>query len=144
MKMKISKTAFIVLVALLFTYTDGLTEDRNKKIVGKWYNPRTYKLNGEMKGFQFKRNGKCKALGIETLHLDSWQIKEGKLFVEGKRFSEEKGEWERYNTVERIEKLTRDSLYLLISESPFKMGFLYVSPKTLKKELKQPSLPGKK
>ena len=44
-------------------------ETPEKKIIGKWYNPHTYRMSGELKGFQFKKGGKCKALEVNDLLL---------------------------------------------------------------------------
>ena len=86
-------------------------ETPEKKIIGKWYNPHTYRMSGELKGFQFKKGGKCKALGIKILDLKTWKIKDGNLIIEGDRLPQEPGE-ERseYRTVEKIEILRNDSL----------------------------------
>ncbi|MFR3330250.1 MAG: lipocalin family protein [Odoribacter splanchnicus] len=127
---------FIVFLILLCLSSSGKAEDLNKKVVGKWYNPYTYDSSGEMKGFWFKKNGKCKALGIKTLDLRTWEVKNGRLIIKGYSLTKDGKEWEDYETSERIEKVNSDSLYVIAAEKPFKMGFLYLTPKCLKKKVK--------
>ena len=100
-------------------------ETPEKKIIGKWYNPHTYRMSGELKGFQFKKGGKCKALGIKILDLKTWKIdKDGYLIVEG--FSKgEDGKVEVYKTRERIGYITPDSLELVAQDGPPRLAFLY-------------------
>ena len=43
-----------------------------KQIIGKWCNPYTYKSTGELKGFEFKKGGKCSAINIPSLDLKKW------------------------------------------------------------------------
>lgn len=106
-------------------------ETPEKKIIGKWYNPHTYRMSGELKGFQFKKNGKCKALGIKTLDLRTWKIKDGNLIIEGDRLPKEAGEVRReYRTVEKIDILRNDSLRVLVAP-PARLGFLYVKKNKL-------------
>ena len=112
-------------------------ETPEKKIIGKWYNPHTYRMSGELKGFQFKKGGKWKALGIKILDLKTWKIKDGNLIIEGDRLPQEPGE-ERseYRTVEKIEILRNDSLRVLIAP-PSRMGFLYVKKNKLPERQKE-------
>ncbi len=106
-------------------------ETPEKKIIGKWYNPHTYRMSGELKGFQFKKNGKCKALGIKTLYLRTWKIKDGNLIIEGDRLPKEAGEVRsEYRTVEKIDILRNDSLRVLVAP-PARLGFLYVKKNKL-------------
>lgn len=107
-------------------------KSQSKQIIGKWYNPYTYQSSGELKGFQFKRNGTCKALGIKDLELQSWRIENGFLIIEGFDVKED-GTREPYKTSERIDKLTSDTLSLVAAEKPFKMVFLYMPEKAVKK-----------
>ena len=58
-----------------------------KQIIGKWCNPYTYKSTGELKGFEFKKGGKCSAINIPSLDLKTWKVDNGYLIVEG--FSKE-------------------------------------------------------
>lgn len=132
------KKCIVLMVSaiLICVYTNGWAEDLHKKVVGKWYNPYTYESTGEMKGFHFKKNGKCKALGITTLDLRTWEVKDGCLRIKGFYLTKDGKEWKDYETSERIEKVNADSLYVIAAEKPFKMGFLYLNPKTLKKKVK--------
>ena len=85
----------------------------------------------ELKGFQFKKNGKCKALGIKTLDLRTWKIKDGNLIIEGDRLPKEAGEVRsEYRTVEKIDILRNDSLRVLVAP-PARLGFLYVKKNKL-------------
>ena len=71
-----------------------------KQIIGKWCNPYTYKSTGELKGFEFKKGGKCSAINIPSLDLKTWKVDNGYLIVEG--FSkEDDGKVEVYKTRER-------------------------------------------
>ena len=127
--------ACIAFIGLLCTYTNGFADDLNKKIVGKWYNPYTYESTGEMRGFEFKKNGKCKALGIKTLDLRTWEVKDGQLLIKGFYLDKDNKTWEEYSTSERIEQLNADTLYVVAAEKPFKMAFIYLNSKILKKKV---------
>ena len=103
-------------------------ETPEKKIIGKWYNPHTYRMSGELKGFQFKKGGKCKALGIKILDLKTWKIKDGNLIIEGDRLPQEPGEeHSEYRTVEKI----------VLIAPPSRMGFLYVKKNKLPERQKE-------
>ncbi|WP_294469809.1 lipocalin family protein [uncultured Bacteroides sp.] len=104
-----------------------------KQIIGKWCNPYTYKSTGELKGFQFKKGGKCSAINIPSLDLKTWKIdKDGYLIIEG--FSkEDNGKTEVYKTRERIGILTSDSLQLVTHDGPPRLAFLYINTKSIKK-----------
>ena len=108
-----------------------------KQIIGKWCNPYTYQSTGELKGFEFKKGGKCSAVNIPSLDLKTWKIKDGNLIIEGDRLPQEPGE-ERseYRTVEKIEILRNDSLRVLIAP-PSRMGFLYVKKNKLPERQKE-------
>lgn len=132
MKRIITLATSLVLICLC---TNGFADDLRKKIVGKWYNPYTYESTGEKKGFHFKKNGVCKALNIKTLDLKEWHIKDGKLMVKGLYLDEKTGKWEEYKTAEYIEQVNSDTLYVLTARKPYKIGFLYLSPKALKEKV---------
>lgn len=124
---------FFLMILLLGTLVQGNAQkSANKKIVGKWYNPFTYESMGELRGFHFKRNGKCEALGIKTLELKTWKIEKGCLVIDGIAINED-GTREPYNTSEKIDKLTADTLSVIAAEKPFKLTFLYMPKKALKK-----------
>lgn len=135
MKRIITLMASLVLICLC---TNGFADDLKKKIVGKWYNPYTYESTGEKKGFQFKKNGSCKALGIKGLNLKMWEIKEGYLIIKGLEQLEDSGKWKNYETSEYIEQVNSDTLYVLTARKPYKIGFLYLSPKALKENIISP------
>ena len=79
-----------------------------KQIIGKWCNPYTYKSTGELKGFEFKKGGKCSAS------------------------KEDDGKVEVYKTRERIGYLTSDSLQLIVNEGTPRLAFLYLNTKSIK------------
>lgn len=122
-------------IGLLCIYTNGFADDLRKKVAGKWCNPYTYESTGKFKGFHLKKNGKCKAIGVADLKLESWEIKNGRLITRGTAFSEKEQKWKDYYTSERIELVNADSLYLIGAEQPYKIGFMYMSPKVLKKKV---------
>ena len=132
MKRTITLAVSLFLISLC---TNGFADDLKKKVVGKWYNPYTYESTGEKKGFQFKKNGVCKALNVKTLDLKKWEIKDGNLIIKGFYLDEETGKWEKYKTSEYIEQVNSDTLYVLTEKKPYKIGFLYLSPKALKKKV---------
>lgn len=74
-------------------------------------------------------------MGIQGLDLHRWFVKDGKLYVEGLAKDKETDPWEEYNTVEFVEKVNSDTLYLLSQKKPVKIGFLYLSPKALKEKI---------
>lgn len=126
--------ALTVFVALLSICTNGFADDLRKKIVGKWYNPYTYESTGEIKGFHFKKNGRCKAF-VKTLDLKKWYVKDSCLVIEGFYQDKETGKWEEYKTSDYIRKVNSDSLYLLTDRDPSRaFGFLYLNFKTLEKK----------
>lgn len=81
---------------------------------------------------------------MPSLDLRTWKIdKDGYLIIEG--FStEDDGRTEVYKTRERIEKLTSDSLRLVMKESSPRLVFLYVNKKTIKKLVTPEVAPDKK
>lgn len=102
-----------------------------KDIVGKWCNPYTYQSTGELKGFQFKKNGKCEAVNIPSLQLKTWEIdSKGYLIIKGEQISED-GKKEPYETRERISQLN-DTLELISREKSPRLVFIYLQPKKLK------------
>ncbi|MEG0796147.1 MAG: lipocalin family protein [Odoribacter sp.] len=128
---------WITLILLLSGfYTNSFANSPENKIVGKWYNPHTYRLSGNLKGFQFKKNGNCKALGIATLKLDRWEIKNDSLIITGYSITPE-GKQEAYRSEEKICQLTSDSLGLVATRAQIK--FLYLSPKELKAKVTAPT-----
>ena len=108
--------------------------EMEKKIIGEWCNPYTYESTGELKGFHFKKGGVCEAINIPTLDLKTWNIEEGYLFIKG--FSlKGNGEKEVYETKEKIDLLTTDSLCLLARESNPRLLFLYLNTKIIKERV---------
>ena len=109
-------------------------KEMEKKIIGEWCNPYTYESTGELKGFHFKKGGACEAINIPTLDLKTWNIEEGYLFIKG--FSlKGNGEKEVYETKEKIDLLTTDSLCLLARESNPRLLFLYLNTKIIKERV---------
>ena len=109
-------------------------KEMEKKIIGEWCNPYTYESTGELKGFHFKKGGVCEAINIPTLDLKTWNIEEGYLFIKG--FSlKGNGEKEVYETKEKIDLLTTDSLCLLARESNPQLLFLYLNTKIIKERV---------
>ena len=72
---------------------------------------------------------------MKTLDLKKWEIKDGNLIIKGFYLDEETGKWEKYKTSEYIEQVNSDTLYVLTEKKPYKIGFLYLSPKALKKKV---------
>ena len=122
------KLLMTVMVLSCFAFS-SYGQKVEKQIIGKWCNPYTYESTGELKGFEFKKGGKCSAINVPSLDLRTWKIdKDGYLIIEG--FStEDDGRTEVYKTRERIEKLTSDSLRLVMKESSPRLVFLYVNKK---------------
>lgn len=84
-----------------------------------------------MKGFEFKKGGKCSAINIPSLDLKTWKVDNGYLIVEG--FSkEDDGKVEVYKTRERIGYLTSDSLQLIVNEGTPRLAFLYLNTNQLR------------
>lgn len=133
--MKRNVFTLVLMLGLMCMCTNGFADDLRKKVVGKWYNPYTYESTGEMRGFEFKKNGKCKALGIPNMNLSGWEVKGGRLIIKGEYLNPKSGKWENYHTSEKIDRVNADSLYVLSMEKPMKLGFLYMSPKALKKKV---------
>lgn len=123
------------LIAVFFLFVMGVhAQELEKQIIGKWCNPYTYKSSGELKGFEFKKGGKCKAINIPSLELKSWEIKDGKLIIKGLEVQED-GKKVPYETEERISKLNRDSLTLVVQEQNPRLEFLYLNTKVIKKKV---------
>ena len=116
-----------------FAFSSYGQDKVEKQIIGKWCNPYTYKSTGELKGFEFKKGGKCSAINIPSLDLKTWKIdKDGYLIIEG--FSkEDNGKVEVYKTRERIGLLSPDSLQLVTQEASPRLAFLYLNMKSIKK-----------
>ena len=125
------KLLMTVMVLSCFAFS-SYGQKVEKQIIGKWCNPYTYKSTGELKGFEFKKGGKCSAINIPSLDLKTWKIdKDGYLIIEG--FSkEDDGKVEVYKTRERIGYLTSDSLQLIVNEGTPRLAFLYLNTKSIK------------
>ena len=105
------KLLMTVMALSCFAFSSYGQKKVEKQIIGKWCNPYTYQSTGELKGFEFKKGGKCSAVNIPSLDLKTWKIdKDGYLIVEG--FSKgEDGKVEVYKTRERIGYITPCLLY---------------------------------
>lgn len=128
------KKLLLAAIAISCFALNGFGQEKlEKKIIGKWCNPYTYESTGELKGFEFKKGGKCSAINVPSLDLKSWKIdEEGYLIIEG--FSkEEDGKTEVYKTRERIGHFTPDSLELVVQEANPRLAFLYLNTKVIKK-----------
>lgn len=127
------KNLLIAVVAITcFAFNSYAQEKVEKQIIGKWCNPYTYKSTGELKGFEFKKGGKCSAVNIPSLDLKTWKIEDGYMIIEG--FSkEENGKTEVYKSRERIGNISSDSLELVVSDGPPRIAFLYLNMKSIKK-----------
>lgn len=127
---KLVMTMMALVCVVLASYGQKVVE---KQIIGKWCNPYTYQSTGELKGFEFKKGGKCSAINVPSLDLKTWKIdKDGYLIIEG--FSkDENGKVEEYVTRERIGKLSTDSLELVTQEANPRLVFLYINTKSIKK-----------
>lgn len=128
------KKLLITAIALsCFAFNSYAQSKLEKQIIGKWCNPYTYQSTGELKGFNFKKGGKCSAINVPSLNLKTWKIdKDGYLIIEG--FSkEENGKIEEYKSRERISKLTSDSLEVVTNERNPRLVFLYLNTKSIKK-----------
>lgn len=105
-----------------------------KNSSGSWCNPYTYQSTGELKGFNFKKDGVCEAINIPSLDLKTWEIKDGYLIIKGTSI-EEDGSKEAYETKEKIEQLTADSLSLVVQEANPRLAFLYLNTKIIKEKV---------
>ena len=120
------KKLLITAMALsCFAFSSYGQDKVEKQIIGK--------STGELKGFEFKKGGKCSAINIPSLDLKTWKIdKDGYLIIEG--FSkEDNGKVEVYKTRERIGLLSPDSLQLVTQEANPRLAFLYLNTKSIKK-----------
>ena len=109
------KLLMTVMVLSCFAFS-SYGQKVEKQIIGKWCNPYTYESTGELKGFEFKKGGKCSAINVPSLDLRTWKIDNGYLIIEG--FSkEDNGKVEVYKTRERIGYVTSDSLELVVQEA---------------------------
>ena len=82
------KILITVMVLLCFALRGYGQTKAEKQIIGKWCNPYTYQSTGELKGFEFKKGGKCSAINIPVYDLRTWKIdEEGYLIIDG--FSKE-------------------------------------------------------
>ena len=109
------KLLMTVMVLSCFAFS-SYGQKVEKQIIGKWCNPYTYESTGELKGFEFKKGGKCSAINVPSLDLRTWKIDNGYLIIEG--FSkEDNGKVEVYKTRERIGYVTSDSLELVVGST---------------------------
>ena len=127
------KLLMTVMALSCFAFSSYGQKKVEKQIIGKWCNPYTYESTGELKGFEFKKGGKCSAINVPSLDLRTWKIDEdGYLIIEG--FSKDgDGKTEVYKTRERIGKLTSDSLELVTQEANPRLVFLYLNTNSIKK-----------
>jgi len=126
------KLLCISLILFAFACASDPQKEMEKKIVGEWCNPYTYESTGELKGFNFKKDGVCEAINIPSLDLKTWEIKDGYVIVKGFEVTED-GSKEAYETKEKIDLLTQDSLRLVVQEANPRIAFLYLNTKVLKK-----------
>ena len=139
------KKLLITVIALsCFAFSSYGQKKVEKQIIGKGCNPYTYESTGELKGFEFKKGGKCSAINVPSLDLRTWKIDEdGYLIIEG--FSkEDDGKIEVYKTRERIGYVTSDSLELVVQEAQPRLAFLYLNTKSIKKLVTPEVTPDKK
>jgi hypothetical protein len=122
------------LILLCLACASDPQKEMEKKIVGEWCNPYTYESTGELKGFHFKKGGVCEAINIPSLDLKTWSIQDGYLLIKG--FSlEEDGKKEVYETKEKIDLLSPDTLSLVARESNPRLIFLYLNTKIIKERV---------
>lgn len=120
------KAKFLVAIALIFSvFMTSSSELNPKLLIGKWCNPFTYESSGEIKGFDFKKGGKCESINIPSLELKNWEIKDGYLIITGLEINKD-GTKTEYRTSERIEKLTEDELVVVYKEEAPRLAFIYV------------------
>lgn len=120
------KTKFLVAIALFFSvFMTSSSELNPKLLIGKWCNPYTYQSSGEIKGFNFKKGGKCESIGVPSLELKNWEIKDGYLIITGFQI-EDDGSKTEYRNSERIDKLTEDELLVIAKEENPRLVFRYV------------------
>lgn len=126
----------LFIIAFCFMALEGQSQENlQKKIIGKWCNPYTYESSGELKGFDFRKNGTCKAINIPSLDLKTWEIQGDRLIIKGFTIGED-GQREPYETDERIDKLDADSLALVAQEKNPRVVFLYLNTKVIKQKVK--------
>ena len=124
----------IGLILLCLACVSDPQKGMEKKIIGEWCNPYTYESTGELKGFHFKKGGVCEAINIPSLDLKTWSIQDGYLLIKG--FSlEEDGKKEVYETKEKIDLLSPDTLSLVARESNPRLIFLYLNTKIIKERV---------
>ena len=134
------KLLMTVMALSCFAFSSYGQKKVEKQIIGKWCNPYTYESTGELKGFEFKKGGKCSAINVPSLDLRTWKIDEdGYLIIEG-----EDGKVEVYKTRERIGYVTSDSLELVVQEAQPRLAFLYLNTKSIKKLVTPEVTPDKK
>ena len=138
------KLLMTVMALSCFAFSSYGQKKVEKQIIGKWCNTSTYESTGELKGFEFKKGGKCSAINVPSLDLRTWKIDEdGYLIIEG--FSkEDDGKIEVYKTRERIGYVTSDSLELVVQEAQPRLAFLYLNTKSIKKLVTPEVTPDKK
>ena len=112
------KNVFVVilLVSSVFSYGRNPQKEMEKKLIGTWCNPYTYEYSGELKGFTFKKGGRCEAVNVPSLDLKSWEIKDGALIIKG-FMTDETGEKEEYETIESLE-LNKQTFQLVATLTP--------------------------
>lgn len=127
----------IIALSMVSACVDNRTEEQKKdesltkQLVGQWVNPYTYESTGELKGYNFKKKGECRAINIPSWNFETWRVKKGWIIINGFEI-DEKGNKISDTTKMKIARVTKDSLRIIATESP-RSEFLYVNPKTLKK-----------
>lgn len=130
------KNLFYLLLCLLFVACNETQQEKlGKKIIGEWCNPYTYQSTGELKGFNFKKGGKCEAINVPTLQLKSWEIEEGGyLIIKGIDIAKD-GTTSPYETRERIATLNQDTLCLVSREETPRIAFIYLNKKVIEQRI---------
>lgn len=130
---KILMLSFVAAVVVAVFSGCSETTDPQKLIIGSWVNPYTYESTGEFKGFKFEKGGKCSAINIPSLELESWEIVDNRLKIKGIDIDVETGERSEYSTSEPIDLLNRDTLRVVAIENP-RSCFVYINQKNFEKK----------
>src|SRR4051812_36051349 len=76
--MRIAVTSVASLIILCST---ALSSDRSSQLVGRWIRPNITGIGDQQEGFTLRSNGTGEFIGMHSMRLVSWKIKEDDLIL---------------------------------------------------------------
>ncbi len=69
------------ITSLIILCSTALSSDDSSKVPGRWIRPNTTGIGDKQEGFTLHTNGTGEFIGIHSMRLVSWKLKEDKLII---------------------------------------------------------------